>query len=731
MDMISQASMMKNMMDNMCLEYAKNNITSETKKRIEFPDGFSIEIDSIPDEDSIITLQIKFYGYIDKLQFEILKEIQVIYLSYYYFGFIKYDYPVLDKSQEYEKLAESLRTTLSDNHFNKKSKKLLFKIVNEYLRDFLKISGSRLDIDFPDIAGILSDIESISKHESPMVESTGETSTQEPLKNALIPTFCGLFHKGKKILFYGDNLTGKTVMAVDVAARNYLKNPLLFFIDGKKDSQKYLKILGNKGSIIDSQQVESKRQEIEEHFRNDAYNEIMMEKTKIPGFKAVSDIQKMYREVNARINRNDLNIKSADTLLAIENILEEKNKKSNIDLVVIDCLLALKEDEGRSVSGPFAKHILDWINQYERITFILIHHEDNAGDVTGHTITTHRRLLNMSENTLKKYDIVIIDEDIILSSIASNQCEIPISILRKIRRYASKDDTYNMLSRKISKALKAVETETLFKLPGFEWDDGEYKSGEKSKSESVDGISALTDIPSFCLAEHFVYRKISKERNLSEDSIVFLKPYKFKNIKYIMVSATVDKDICEYCFGKQNIKFYECKNASYKGILNQYYDKSMSRVCIDENPGILEKIRGWSGAPNMITFKKYAVGEFHFGNALGCDQLKGLDLDVVGTPYQVDFLYRLLPFTLGLRVNEDAEMKSCLVRHNGYKFHFTTFGDEHDVLRKFHFWMIESELEQAVGRARLLRCDCTVNLFSNFHLRQAIMKETEYEGKVA
>jgi hypothetical protein len=41
--------------------------------------------------------------------------------------------------------------------------------------------------------------------------------------------------------------------------------------------------------------------------------------------------------------------------------------------------------------------------------------------------------------------------------------------------------------------------------------------------------------------------------------------------------------------------------------------------------------------------------------------------------------------------------------------------------------MIESDLEQAVGRARLLRYDCTVNLFSNFPLRQAVMRESDYD----
>lgn len=355
---------------------------------------------------------------------------------------------------------------------------------------------------------------------------------------------------------------------------------------------------------------------------------------------------------------------------------------------------------------------------------------------TGHTITTHRKFLNMDKKTLQKYDVVIIDEDIILSSIIPNQCEIPVPVLKKILKKAEKEKLkgshikgdYDSLARKIKRMLHMAEKDKLFHLPGFEWDDGKDDGMEEDEKEEItDGISALTDIPSLCLAETFMFRKASDERNLAEDSIVFLKPYKFKDIKHIMVSATVDRDICEYCFGKQNVKFYECKQARYMGTLNQYYDKSMSRSSIDEDTGVLKKISQWSGFKYMITFKKYKIGDMYFGNAIGCDYLKGQNIDVVGTPYQVDFLYKLFPYSLGIEVDGNAEMKPCTVKHNGYRFVFNTYDDEHDILRKFHFWMIESELEQAVGRARLLRYACTVNLFSNFPVRQAVMKESEYE----
>lgn len=351
-------------------------------------------------------------------------------------------------------------------------------------------------------------------------------------------------------------------------------------------------------------------------------------------------------------------------------------------------------------------------------------------EYTGNTITTHRKFLNMDKKTLDKYDVVIIDEDIILSSIIPNQCEISLETIRNMKRKAKKkkDSNHKQLLKKVNCLLRKIETDTLFELPSFVWEEDDEDEDHERKSEDVDGILAITDIPSFCLAEHFIYRRAVKGKNPSEeDSIVFLKPYKFGNIKHIMVSATVNKDICEYCFEKQNVKFYECKQARYTGTLNQFYDKSMSRSYIDEHKGILKKIAKWSGFKHMITFKKYGIGDMYFGNAIGCDYLKGQDIDVVGTPYQVDFLYKLFPYSLGLDVDEDAVMKSCKVIHNGYIFRFTTYSEENDVLRAFHFWMIESELEQAVGRARLLRCDCIVNLYSNFPLRQAVMKESEYD----
>ena len=325
----------------------------------------------------------------------------------------------------------------------------------------------------------------------------------------------------------------------------------------------------------------------------------------------------------------------------------------------------------------------------------------------GSVITTHKYLLNMDKERLDEFDSIIIDEDIIFKSVVSNQGEITVKKLKKLMRKT----TDRQLSAKIKKLLKAAETYTCIELDGFEWED--------------DGNDKLMkfDISAFCMANHFYLRKQSDEENLEEDTIAFLKPVIFRDVKYIMVSATVSEDICYRYFGKENVNFYVCKRAAYKGSLYQYPQKSMSRSCLKNNPGIVRRLmeKFHLDEGKVITFMKENIGSLHFGNTEGSNTLEGEDILVVGTPYHTEFLYKLAAFSMGIDFNEDEKMTSQDIIYNGYAFKFTTFQNED--LRAVHFWMLESELEQAVGRARLLWNECTVHLFSNFPLSQSEMVE--------
>lgn len=72
----------------------------------------------------------------------------------------------------------------------------------------------------------------------------------------------------------------------------------------------------------------------------------------------------------------------------------------------------------------------------------------------------------------------------------------------------------------------------------------------------------------------------------------------------------------------------------------------------------------------------------------------------------------------------EEKMRYQEIEYNCCRFWFNTYDNK--TLRNMQLWFINTELEQAVGRARLLRNDCTVYLYSNLPMKQA---EFLYEDK--
>lgn len=321
-----------------------------------------------------------------------------------------------------------------------------------------------------------------------------------------------------------------------------------------------------------------------------------------------------------------------------------------------------------------------------------------------HAFTTHSQLLTLDCWELKKYDAIIIDEDIILNCMMPNQVEIPIS---KLEILQDEIDSNSKLAKKIRAATKAAKTKPLFTLPDIVYDS------------TYDSISTPIDILSFCHAEKFYFKnKLDEDTlfdtNCHEDSIVFFKPLRLRNnVKYIMLSATANQKICNCYFGANRVKFYNCKKAEYIGTLNQYAQSTMSRTDIIKNPRIIDKIKNFTGFATTITFKKYSKGTCYYGKTTGIDTLKGKNIDVIGTSHQPIWIYKLFAHTMGINFDENAKLAYQIVKHNECKFWFMTFDNNNELLRNIQFGMIESELEQSIGRARLLREDCTVNVFSN------------------
>jgi hypothetical protein len=76
----------------------------------------------------------------------------------------------------------------------------------------------------------------------------------------------------------------------------------------------------------------------------------------------------------------------------------------------------------------------------------------------------------------------------------------------------------------------------------------------------------------------------------------------------------------------------------------------------------------------------------------------------------------LLAKVLGINFKtSDTTMGFKEIEYNGFRFMFNCYDSSE--LRDIQLGLIESDLIQAIGRARTLRTEATVELYSNFPLR--------------
>jgi hypothetical protein len=108
----------------------------------------------------------------------------------------------------------------------------------------------------------------------------------------------------------------------------------------------------------------------------------------------------------------------------------------------------------------------------------------------------------------------------------------------------------------------------------------------------------------------------------------------------------------------------------------------------------------------------------YFGNCEGYDTLKGQNIAVVGTPHRNNVVYFLTAAVLGEKLSpNDMVMSLQKIEYNEFRFKFNCYS--HPTLRSIQLSLIESDLIQAVGRARTLRTNAIVKIYSNFPLKMS------------
>lgn len=324
-----------------------------------------------------------------------------------------------------------------------------------------------------------------------------------------------------------------------------------------------------------------------------------------------------------------------------------------------------------------------------------------------HVVTTHAMFLALPEIILKQYEIIV-DEDILMtifkgtSSISFEELEIakqagilPIYVQQNLNR------------------ILAMQNGSLGKIKLIE----DMQEMEETVYEADLPIgSSLLD---FLMSDTYYV-------DANEKIIHYYKAKKLPNVKMTIVSASVNKKLYQDYASNRRIRFIDIPQVKYCGKLIQYTQHSMSRSFIHETgrERIMDSIATITGEETkIISFKMINEdADIYFGKTEGFNDYKGVNLAVVGTPHSIPFVYQLIGKYLGYSSEEGMNVRYA--EHNGYGFSIMTFEDE--AMRNLQFHFLESELEQAIGRARLLRFPCTVYLFSNYPCRQAEIIQDEY-----
>ena len=331
---------------------------------------------------------------------------------------------------------------------------------------------------------------------------------------------------------------------------------------------------------------------------------------------------------------------------------------------------------------------------------------------------THKRMLNLSNPNIETY---IIDEDIVLSSLVQT-IEIKLSTLDYLIKlaYKAKAKTTNIQLKTIKeRVIEAIKKPgRVCNIPNFDIEDREINAMIKVSKNSID--INLKDL----LKTRILTANTNRE-------VLGMSIGELPNKKCIILSATANETVYRSLLTNRDVEFIDLDNVETRGKLILHY-KSFSRTDLKNNfEKAIKQIKNEApGIDNVITFAKYKE-RFkkegfnpisHFGACSGLDAYKGQDLIVIGTPHVDERVYFLLATAIKDSVVIEEEIQYCNVRRNGFEFSFSTYNNGSEIetdnlLQEIQFYLIESELIQAIGRARILRTNATVHLFSNYAIQ--------------
>jgi hypothetical protein len=313
-------------------------------------------------------------------------------------------------------------------------------------------------------------------------------------------------------------------------------------------------------------------------------------------------------------------------------------------------------------------------------------------------LTTHARALHLNH----KHDTIVFDEDPLETMLPIQTAQ--ISDLVKIQ----------LRSRKLFGNLKSYIEDFSNAPAGISQSTPRFTGDPEELIHCIPTLNVQSDVIGLLTSSHFI--KDTRDNN----TLHYIQQIPLPNKKQIVIlSATAPVEIYRALFGER-LTMIELTDVEQEGTIIQHTRQSCSRNAMTRYADSLsQKV---DDLP-VITFKRFRssfknpVEDMYFGNCSGYDNLKGKDIAVVGTPHRNNVLYHLIAAQINGATTYNHNMTYQIVEYNGFRFKFNCFDDP--TLRSIQLSLIESDLIQAVGRARTLRTNATVRVYSNFPLRVA------------
>lgn len=323
-------------------------------------------------------------------------------------------------------------------------------------------------------------------------------------------------------------------------------------------------------------------------------------------------------------------------------------------------------------------------------------------------VTTHAYLMMMNLDEFSDYEIIV-DEDILMSLFKRNG----VIALQDIQQVLKSRKLIKEIKSFLKKIMKMKDEETC-RLKSIKLDNhtkiGLYERGG-----------------AFHNALPLLLESTSVAMDRKKEQVMFFDRMDLPNRKMIIVSASANRKLYGNYFSDREIVFREIHKAKYQGKVIQYTACTMSRDCIEQKgiDTVLNKVREIAGDIPVITFKMVNQGYIYFGKTEGFDEYCGRDIAVVGTPHSKPLFYKLLACELGyIKKNISYNLNERSITRNGYNFKIMSYAEGN--IQNLQLFLIETDLEQAIGRSRVLRKPCTVYVFSNYPCKQAELIQTEY-----